>query len=359
MNTIKVLLVDDSLLARRLISNALNASGQVEVVGTAASGAAALAQLATGAPDAVILDYEMPGMNGAETLLKLREIYPALPVIVFSGASEHSARVTVDALAAGASDFVAKPTSSGPDLATIVESELAPRLSALCNRVSLRPIKELPDRNASARERLPTGALQVVVIASSTGGPNALANLLSHIPATIPVPILIAQHMPPVFTRCLAERLDSASPLIVREAQGGELLTAGSVWIAPGNYHLEIEAVPEGARTSLNQGPHENSCRPAADALFRSAASVFGPGVLGIVLTGMGHDGLSGAHAIVAANGAVLAQDEKSAVVWSMPKAIVEAGLADAVLSLEALADELLRRAARKRSILAERRLRP
>ena len=356
MKTIKVLLVDDSLLARRLISNALNASGQVEVVGTAASGAAALAQLATGVPDAVILDYEMPGMNGAETLRKLREIYAMLPVIVFSGASEQSAKVTVDALAAGASDFVAKPTSSGPDLATIVELELAPRLSALCNRVFLRPIKELQDRKASARDSLPGGEAQVIVIASSTGGPDALAKLLSLIPATIPVAIVIAQHMPPVFTRCLAERLDATSPLTVREAQGGELLTPGSVWIAPGDYHLEIEATAGGARTALNQGPPENSCRPAADALFRSAASVFGAGTLGVVLTGMGQDGRSGARAIVAAHGTVLAQDEKSAVVWSMPKAIVEAGLAEAVLSLESLADDLVRRTARKRS---ERRSRP
>lgn len=357
MSAIKVLLVDDSLLARRLISAALDATDGIEVVGTAASGAAALASLAADVPDAVILDFEMPGMNGAETLRRLRKIHATLPVVVFSGAGEYGAKVTVEALAAGASDYVAKPTSNGPDLATIVEQDLAPKLVALCSRASPDRVRVPPVRQSFESEARSPQEVQVIVIASSTGGPNALSTLLARIPASIGVPILVAQHMPPVFTRCLAERLDATSALSVGEAQGGEKLEAGQVWIAPGDYHLELESNPEGPRTVLNQGPLENSCRPSADVLFRSAAALFGPGVLGAVLTGMGHDGLQGAQAIVGARGAMLAQDEESAVVWSMPKAIVEAGIASAVLPLEGLADELVWRSTRRASSMRRVRL--
>jgi len=348
VTAIKVLLVDDSLIARRLISSALNEVGDIEVVGTAASGTAALGFLSSNTPDAVILDYEMPGMNGVETLRKIREIHAALPVIIFSGISEYGVRVTIEALAAGASDFVAKPTAEGPKLERIVSEELAPRLYALCRR-SYRQSLQMPiagDRGIKAATRVHE-KVQVIVIASSTGGPSALATLLARLPSDLSVPIAIVQHMPPIFTRSLAERLDAGSPLSVKEAEDGDILYPGQVGIAPGNYHMTLQASLGGTRVSLNQGPPENSCRPSADVLFRSAAEVYGPAVLAAVLTGMGCDGLEGARAIVRARGTVLAQDELSAVVASMPRAIARAGLADAVLPPEELGVELAKRLGR------------
>jgi two-component system, chemotaxis family, protein-glutamate methylesterase/glutaminase len=348
MSAIRVLLVDDSLIARHLISRGLNALPGIEVVGTAASGTAALGWVSSDVPDIVILDYEMPGMNGVETLKRLRALHANLPVIVFSGAGESGAKVTIEALAAGASDYISKPTADGPGLEAIIAEDLAPKLFALCRRGPAQTAEARRERRLSMLST--SGALQVIAIASSTGGPNALARLLTRIPASLPVPIVIVQHMPPVFTRCLAERLDASCELSVREAHGGELLQAGDVWIAPGDFHLEVEGSAAAARIVLTQGPPENSCRPAADVLFRSVAALYGSGVLAAVLSGMGSDGLKGARAIVEARGFVLAQDQQTSTVWGMPKAVAEAGLADAVLPLDALADEIFTRAARNRA---------
>jgi len=329
-----------------LISSALNDIDDIEVIGTAASGAAALGLLSSNTPDAVILDYEMPGMNGVETLKKIREVHASLPVIIFSGISEHGVRVTIEALAAGASDFVSKPTSDGPGLKTIVLEELAPKLYALCRRNLKQSLQmALKASSGCLRAERPHEKVRIVVIASSTGGPSALASLLSRMPANLPVPIAIVQHMPPVFTRSLAERLDAGSLLSVREAEAGDVLLPGQVGVAPGNYHMVLEATAFGPRVSLNQNPPENSCRPSADVLFRSAAEQYGSGVLAVVLTGMGCDGLEGARAIVRAHGAVMAQDELSAVVGSMPKAVARAGLADTILPVDGLATELAKRA--------------
>ncbi len=362
MTTVRVLLVDDSLLARRLISAALNDLGDIEVVGTAGSGAAALAYLSTNDPDAVILDYEMPGMNGVETLRRIREIRAQLPVIIFSGVGEHGVKLTVEALAAGASDFVAKPTADGPGLAKIVSDELAPKLYALCQRNqkhSLRlSLKPIATQQKSPAVPAIAGQVRIVVIASSTGGPSALANLLSLLPAGFAAPIAIVQHMPPVFTRSLAERLDAGCALSVSEAEYGSIIGPGQVCIAPGNYHLTVEATLTGARVALNQDPPENSCRPAADVLFRSAAAQFGSSALAVVLTGMGCDGLEGARAIVRSKGTVLAQDEQSAVVASMPRAVAKAGLTDAIMPVEGIANELISRVMQRASS-PERRVRP
>lgn len=350
MSGVRVMLVDDSAVARRVIVSALSAHPEVEVVATAPTGAIALARLREGNLDAIVLDVEMPVMDGVETLRKIRETHPRLPVIMFSALTERGAEVTVRALAAGASDYVCKPSAvQGRSAQAVISEELVPKLLALCGGRSIGPTATIRERTLPT-VRPSTSTIELLVVASSTGGPNALAVLLPLLPANLPVPVAIVQHMPPVFTRYLAERLDSAGPLPTREAAGGEMLEPGQVWIAPGNYHLEVERKGDGAHTKLTQAAPENSCRPAADVLFRSAAATFGSGVLAVVLTGMGQDGLLGARAVSAAGGQILAQDEASCVVWGMPKAVERAGLADEVLPLERLAAEIARRCEKRPS---------
>jgi two-component system chemotaxis response regulator CheB len=351
MSEVRVLLVDDSAVARRAIISALGAHPEIEVVAAAPTGAIALARLRELNPDAVVLDVEMPGMDGVETLLKIRETHPQLPVIMFSALTERGAEVTVRALAAGASDYVCKPSAvQGRSAQSVISEELVPKLLALCGRHSLGRIAT-PREQPAPVVRRSRSRIEMLVIASSTGGPNALAKLLPMLPATLPVPVAIVQHMPPLFTRYLAERLDTAGPLPTREAAGGELLEPGQIWIAPGKYHLELERKGEAVFTKLTQAAAENSCRPAADVLFRSAAATFGSGVLAVVLTGMGQDGLVGARAIAVAGGQILAQDEASCVVWGMPKAVERAGLAESVLPLEQLAGEIAMRCDRRASL--------
>ncbi len=186
-----------------------------------------------------------------------------------------------------------------------------------------------------------------MAIGVSTGGPNALARLIPQLPAGFPVPVVIVQHMPPMFTRLLGERLNAQSPLAVREAVDGEVVQAGSVYIAPGDYHLTLQRRGTSIVTHLTQDPPENSCRPAVDPLFRSVSQIYGPRALGVVMTGMGQDGLRGSEDLVHAGSRVLAQDEASSVVWGMPGYVARAGLADRVLPLDGLAPEIVRRCAR------------
>jgi two-component system, chemotaxis family, protein-glutamate methylesterase/glutaminase len=355
--TIRVLLVDDSSIARRVTSTALAEYPYIEVVGTAPTGSIALARLPDLRPDAVVLDVEMPGMDGVETLKQIRESYPRLPVIMFSALTERGAMVTIQALAAGASDYVCKPsTAKGTSAASVVADELVPKLLALCAHPSIGqvpiPKVELHDatppapRSVSPLGRESSEGIAAIVLACSTGGPNALAELIPRLPGTLEAPLLIVQHMPPIFTRHLAERLNNIGPLRVREAAGGEQPVAGEVWIAPGDYHLEVHRVGGIATTRITQGERENSCRPAADVLFRSAAQTYGSRTLGVVLTGMGQDGLEGCRALVRAGAKVVVQDEASCVVWGMPKAVETAGLASAVRPLNELAEEIARRVA-------------
>jgi two-component system chemotaxis response regulator CheB len=355
MTPIRVLLVDDSSIARRMTITALKAHPEIEVVAAAPTGAIALARLPDVRPDAVVLDVEMPGMNGVETLKLIRASYPRLPVIMFSALTERGAMVTVQALAAGASDYVCKPNAAeGTSAASVVSNELVPKLLALCGRRSVGKLpvaaRKLEAREApSGRRRLAPSSTQVieaVVVASSTGGPNALAEMIPRLPAALAAPVLIVQHMPPIFTRHLAERLNNAGPLQVREAEGGEHPRAGEVWIAPGDHHLEVHLVDGLVTTRISQGPRENSCRPAADVLFRSAAAIWGARTLGVVLTGMGQDGLEGCRALSRVGAQIVVQDEASCVVWGMPKAVELAGLPSAVRPLDQMADEIARRVA-------------
>jgi len=349
----RVLVVDDSVVARRLVSKALEADETVEVVGVAADGRIALANIERLRPDLVTLDVDMPVMDGLETLEAIRERRPDLPVIMVSTYTTHGAQVTLDALALGADDYVLKPsgTASPTEAMARIREDLLPKVLALCLRFptdgTIRPLGDPQDVHPTdlRRAAAPT-RVDAIAIAISTGGPTALSTFIPQLPASLPVPVLIVQHMPPMFTRVLAERLDAKSSVHVSEAHDRQPLEAGSVMIAPGDRHLTVERTGRGvvARTSI--GPRENSCRPSADPLFRSIAAVFGSGGLGVVMTGMGSDGLRGAEALRAADGKVIVQDERSSVVWGMPGFVVQAGLADAIVPLAGLPAEIDRRLA-------------
>jgi two-component system chemotaxis response regulator CheB len=361
MRRIRVLIVDDSVVIRRLLTDILAQDPEIEVVGTAPNGRIALAKLPQVNPDLVTLDIEMPELDGLSTLPLLRKDYPKLPVIMFSTLTERGAAATFDALARGATDYVAKPANVGSVAAGMesVRVQLIPKIKSLCpfNTPAVKvsgPVataaKIMPKRPINKNQRC-----DAVVIGSSTGGPQALTAVLSRLPENFPVPIVIVQHMPPVFTRHLANRLNQECALTVREAAAGEALQCGEVLIAPGDFHLEIQRQGVAIRTMLQQGPPENSCRPAVDVLFRSAAKVYGTGLQAVVLTGMGQDGKRGAESIVQAGGTVIAQDEASSVVWGMPRAVTEAGLANKVVSLQLISDELLRRVAVARQAVLTR----
>jgi two-component system chemotaxis response regulator CheB len=356
---IRVLVVDDSVVVRRLVSDALSADPAMEVVATAANGRIALAKLGDARPDIVTLDIEMPEMDGLETMAELRRRQPRLPVVMFSTLTERGAAATLDALSLGARDYVTKPTNSGSLTESIrrVQQDLTPKLKALCPGLgSSAAAVSRPARTAGATVATPGPArplapIDVVAIGISTGGPKALAELLPALPGDLPVPVLIVQHMPPVFTRQLAERLDARSALGVSEAAGGDQLRPGAAYIAPGGHHLVVHKAPGGVlQLRTNEDPPENSCRPAVDVLFRSVAAAYGSRSLAAVMTGMGHDGLLGAQEIAGSGGFVLAQDEASSVVWGMPGAVARAGLADRVLPLSDLAAEIARRAAHGRT---------
>lgn len=345
----------------------------MEVAGTAADGASALACLDTLRPDLVLLDVEMPVMDGLETLKELRARGHKMPVIICSSLSHRWARVTLEALARGASDYVAKPAGqlSRDAASRALGQELLPKIRALTRPAPQPLLPPFPGMDPRSRpnsvlfpaipvaspfktRQIPAPPVSsvpsVLAIGVSTGGPAALDLLLPALPAGFPLPVLIVQHMPELFTRLFAERLNNLCPLRVREAAESDPVAPGTISIARGNWHLEaVSPLRAGASPTLHlsQGPLENHCRPAVDVLFRSVARVYGPGALAVVLTGMGSDGMNGCRVIRQQGGGVLAQDQASSTVWGMPGAVVNAGLAHKVLPLTAMADEILRLAAR------------
>lgn len=346
MPPIRVLIIDDSVVVRRLLADCLASDADITVVGTASRGRIGLARIPQLQPDLITLDVEMPEMSGLETLREIRRSYPRLPVIMFSTLTEQGATTTLEALALGASDYVTKPSKAGSVGAAMarVRADLIPKIKALTGRTAARRAEVGVPRIAAKAPRLPSGAVEVLAIGVSTGGPNALAKLVPALPADLGVPILIVQHMPPVFTRILAERLEKLGPFRVREGLPGEPVHPGEVWIAPGGRHMVARRQAGAVAVDLNDDPAENSCRPAADVLFRSVAEVWGRHALALVLTGMGQDGWRGSEAIHAAGGQILAQDEESSVVWGMPGNVARAGLADAIVPLDDLAGEVVRR---------------
>ncbi len=354
MPSVKVLVIDDSVVVRRLLTESLESDPDLSVVGTAANGKIGLDRLEHTSPDVVILDVEMPVMDGLETLTAIRQVNRRIPIIMFSTLTERGAATTLEALSRGATDYVTKPSNSGGLQQSMqqLRSELIPRIKQLCRVTSVtRPDATRPQQAPAGREaprlrRSPAAQSNIALLAVgiSTGGPVALERLFSGLPADLGVPVVVVQHMPPVFTGMLAERLDRCGALRVAEGSDGVMLEPGKAWIAPGDHHLVLARSGSGVVMRTNQGPPVNFCRPAVDVLFRSAAEVYGPSVLGLIMTGMGQDGLRGSEQIVDAGGTVLAQDQETSVVWGMPGYVAQAGLAEAVLPVEQLASAVVTR---------------
>ncbi len=349
---IRVLVVDDSVVIRRLVTHALSEDSQIEVVGAAPNGAIALQRILQLKPDVVTLDIEMPEMNGLEALRQIRKQHPAIRVIMFSTLTERGAAVTLEALSLGASDYVTKAANVGSLEQSMLSlrSELVPKIRQFF-RIARDGKKPSPASVAkpgpapSPRVRF-SGALnarKIVAIGVSTGGPNALAEVMPMFPKDFGLPIVIVQHMPPLFTRLLAERLDGISQIRVEEAKEISELEPGKALIAAGGSHMRVQKSGNRFVATRDDGPPVNSCRPAVDVLFNSVAEMFGGAAIVAMLTGMGADGLRGTEALAGKGAYVVAQDEASSVVWGMPGAVVKAGLANATVDLHSVVPEILK----------------
>jgi two-component system chemotaxis response regulator CheB len=356
MPKIRVLVVDDAVVMRKLISEALSRDVEIEVVGVAANGRIALQKVPQLNPDLITLDIEMPEMDGLETLRELRQAHPKLPVIMFSTLTTRAATATLDALSLGAVDYVAKPANVGSVTECIdrLQGDLVAKIKVHCRhlfRQTPPPSAIVPQVSLAAPARVASrvpgglpGLPEVVCIATSTGGPNALAELFRGFPGGFHLPLLIVQHMPPLFTAMLAERLNKLGSVKFYEGAEGQTVQPGQAYIAPGGKHMEIRRSAARVVLHLQEEAPENSCRPAADVLFRSAVSVYGGNILGVVMTGMGQDGLRGCEMIRERGGHVVVQDEPSSVVWGMPGSVAQAGFADKIVPLDQIAGEIVRR---------------
>ncbi len=353
MQPVRILIVDDSAVVRKVLSSLLASDPEIVVAGTAGNGSQALARIPEVKADLVTLDIEMPGMDGLETLVEIRKLYPKLPVIMFSTLTERGASATLDALARGASDYVTKPAhgETREVAQERVREELIRKIKSLCAvRVPQAQPQPPPGTMPNLVSARPQARVDVVAIGASTGGPNALTELIPQLPADFPVPIVIVQHMPPLFTRLLSERLNTLARLAVGEGAEGQKLQPGQVWIAPGDHHMTVVRRGTEFVLGLNHDPQENSCRPAVDVLFRSVAQSYGANVLAVVLTGMGADGTRGSSDVRKAGGEVIVQDEASSVVWGMPGSVVAARLSDRIYPLDSIGPEVVRRVSMRRA---------
>ena len=346
MKKINLIIVDDSVVIRRFIGNYLADDPQIAVIATAVNGKSGLAKIHQLKPDIVVLDIEMPEMDGLEALIEIRKSYPNLPVIMFSSLTHEGALATLHALSLGANDYVTKSVngiSISENLKSVSE-ELIYKIKGL-----VKPFQNNFEPKLNSKLLIPGNIrhnmkAHILAIGTSTGGPNALKKVIPAIAANFPVPIVIVQHMPPVFTKILADSLSKESQIPVVEAVEGEILLPGKAYIAPGGYHMTIVNQGKQYIVKLNQDPPENFCRPSVDALFRSLSHCFGGHTLAVVMTGMGQDGLKGCHLIKKENGQVIAQDEATSVVWGMPGSVATAGLADEILPLNDMIDGINQR---------------
>jgi two-component system chemotaxis response regulator CheB len=372
VDKVRVLIVDDSAVMRKIIASALQKEPSIEIAGFAANGLQAIEAIKTCNPDVVTLDIEMPEMDGLTALREIRKENKYLPIIMFSSLTHKGAQAAVMALTAGASDYVGKPanaTGGIDDAFKVLETELIPKIIGLAKRIKSRRAKEgaaveapksipvatpktviAPIKTtsslASKISKVTSGVLakpaEAVCIGVSTGGPEALMQVFGAFNAPLSVPIFIVQHMPADFTALLASRLSATGVMTVKEAEEGEIAEPGMVYIAPGGFHMTLSRPGTKTIIHLNTEPPENSCRPAVDVLFRTAADVYGSSLLTVMLTGMGYDGLKGSQVVKDKGGQVIAQDEATSVIWGMPGAVVQAGLADAVLPLDKITDEIV-----------------
>lgn len=353
---VDVLVVDDSFLMRKMVIAALESNTKIRVVGTAEDGAQALRSLEKLQPDVVILDVEMPIMDGLEALTEIRRKDRHLPVLMFSSLTQRGAQITIEALTRGASDYMGKPSQvNDPEQAQqILREELVPKVLALGERAQARKARTAPEASPSPVVRRPMPKREVssmgvpgvdaVCVGVSTGGPVALASLIENWKQPLPVPVFVVQHMPPRFTQLLADRLGSLGIMPVQEAYDGQQALPGQIYLAPGGWHMVLERRSDKVFIRVVDLPPCNSCKPAVDLLFESAAKVYGARLLAVVMTGMGTDGLQGSRSIVETGGEVWAQDQATSVVWGMPGAVAQAGLASAVLALPEIPVEVARR---------------
>jgi len=364
---IRVMIIDDSVVVRRAVKDALSNEREIHVVGSAKDGKDALEKIPGLNPEVLVLDIEMPLLDGFGVLRALRSDHRNIRVIMFSVSTQRGEAKTMEALSLGAHDYVSKPTSTEEigyrEVIKRVGDELIPKIKQFRPSVlrapskAVRPVTRpaalskaarpaIPSKVARpvapssppSRKLRPTGIPKVVAIGISTGGPNALTEWMPLLKKDFPVPILIVQHMPPRFTKLLADRLNVLSQITVKEGKDGEDVLPGVAYIAPGDYHMIVKKGVNHPVLSMNQGPPENSCRPSADVLFRSIVDVYGQHALGVIMTGMGQDGLEGLKVMSGKGSPILAQDEESSVVWGMPGAVVKAGLADKVVPLGRIA---------------------
>jgi two-component system chemotaxis response regulator CheB len=352
---IRVLVVDDSVVIRRLLSTIIDEDPDLEVAGIAQNGRIGLERIEALKPDIVTLDVEMPELDGLQTLKELRKTNMTIPVVMFSTLTERGATATLDALSFGASDYVAKPANVGSVTVAMerVREDLIPKLKALVSRGSARtpavPVAPVT-RSIRATERT-----DVLAIGSSTGGPNALATVLESLPGNLGVPVVVTQHMPPVFTKFLAQRLDGNCELTVHEGEPGMRVEPNHVYIAPGDFHMTLRRRGLHVQLETNQDDQVNFCRPSVDVMFDAVAGVYGGNVLSVILTGMGADGRDGCKVLRELGSHVIVQDEATSVVWGMPGAVATAGLADEVLGISTIAAAIARRIDLTRSPLVQR----
>lgn len=361
MNPLRVMIVDDTIVYRKIVSDVLAKIPGVEIVGTANNGKIAMSRIASLKPDLITLDIEMPEMNGLEVLARIQKESPDIGAIMLSTLTSQGSDMTIKALELGAFDFIQKPeTGTMAENVEKVKSALEPMISAFKRRRQIKSIlkgkisktKPLPSRkpagDVAARMTRITGRIkksksEIIAIGISTGGPNALARMMPMLAGDIGVPILIVQHMPPLFTKSLAKSLDSKCALEVKEAENGDILKPNTALIAPGGKQMKIVAGGDGTSriVKITDDPPENSCKPSADYLFRSVASHYVGRATGVIMTGMGYDGNAGLR-IMKENGAhIIAQDEATCTVFGMPKEPVESGTADTVAPLDMIAAEI------------------
>ena len=345
----RVLVVDDSVVIRKVVCDELGRDPKVTTA-SAADGIVALERVATFAPDVMILDLEMPNLDGFGVLRELRKRNIRLPVIVFSTLSDRGARATLEALSLGAADYLCKPAGGGFDQSReLLREVLLPKVLAFGIRRCADGIDGRTPEPVTASARVPNALAEathapvgLIVIGISTGGPVALGQVIPLLPANFSVPLLVVQHMPPTFTKMMAERLSSTGKLKVQEAANGDAVLPGRVLLAPGDHHLTLATDNQGQiRTALDKNAPENGCRPSVDPLLRSAARLYGPHLLTLIMTGLGSDGTKGCEGVMTAGGNVWVQDQESSVVWGMPGSVVRAGYACRVLPLQAIAGEL------------------
>jgi two-component system chemotaxis response regulator CheB len=340
---IRVLVVDDSAFVRQALTRMLGSAPDIQVVGTAVDGKEGWEKALDLRPDVVTLDVKMPRMDGLEALRRIMADCPTA-VLLLSSQTKEGAEVTLRGLELGAMDFVDKTSVQGQMNLLSLSDELQAKVRALASvpRARLRPFPLVREAGPSTMPAQHTARAQVVVIGTSTGGPPALQAIIPRLPQVMPCAVLVVQHMPVGFTRSLAERLDARSAVEVREARHDDVVRPGSVLIAPAGQHMKLRRRGADIRVWLDDEPRAALHRPSVDVLMASAAKVYGTRALGVVLTGMGSDGVEGLRAIRAAGGLTLAESEETCVIYGMPKAAVEAGVVDKAVPLTRMADEIL-----------------